>query len=178
MNEGRAVFDSNLRAAGFIEFMRGRQRPPADPSAPLAESTLAKLERAAQRLANSHPMEALVAVPSRSWGQREALARWLAERLGLRLELDVLGWSSEPRARQGELLNNDQRRANIKGCMSCNSPLDPDTNILLLDDYTGSLATLREAVTTLRKQGGVKGGEVTPLCVASVRWRLGRSGMV
>jgi ATP-dependent DNA helicase RecQ len=74
-------------------------------------------------------------------------------------------------------LNNDQRRSNVKDTMMSRAMLDADTNVLLIDDYTGSGATLKEAVTTLRKQAGVK-GDVVPLCVASVRWRLGKAGIV
>ena len=94
-----------------------------------------------------------------------------------KVDLTSLDWSEEPEARQGQLLNNDQRRANVNGLMTCNSPFFPETNILLLDDYTGSGSTLKEAVRTLRKTGGVQ-GKIVPLTIAKVRWRLGKAGMV
>ena len=50
-------------------------------------------------------------------------------------------------------------------------------SILILDDYMGSGATLREAVRTLRQVGGFR-GSLVPLAVARVRWRLGAPGMI
>ncbi len=177
MSEGRAVYYSNLLAKWFMGFMKQRTRPPEDPASPLDATTLERLERAMQKLLEDHEFDLLTVVPSRRWAQRDAVAKWLAERFDLPLQLDVLEWVREPDYRQGELLNNDQRRSNVKDTMMSRAFLEPETKVLLLDDYTGSGATLKEAVKTLRKQAGVK-GDVVPLCVASVRWRLGKAGIV
>lgn len=178
MSEGRAVYDSNLRAPGFITFMKQRLRPPADLDAPLEALTMQRLERAIKKLIEEHhEFDLLVPVPSRRWMQRDEVATWISKRFEIRLDTEVLQWVREPDHKQGELLNNDQRRANVKDTMMSRSYLDPETRILLLDDYTGSGATLKEAVNTLRKQAGAK-GDIVPITIASVRWRLGKAGIV
>lgn len=177
MSEGRAVYDSNLRAQGFMAFMKQRLKQVEPGEQPLEDTTIQRLGKAMERLLEHHTFDIIVAVPSRRWGQRNEVATWVAEKFNVPLRLDVLEWVREPDYKQGELLNNDQRRSNVKDTMMSRAMLDADTNVLLIDDYTGSGATLKEAVTTLRKQAGVK-GNVVPLCVASVRWRLGKAGIV
>ena len=98
--------------------------------------------------------------------------------LDVDLYVDGLVWRSDDRKRQGELLNNDQRRANVSGFMSASSQLSGIRgDVLLLDDYTGSGSTLKEATRALQKGAGIK-SKVVPLCVARVRWKLGQAGMV
>jgi hypothetical protein len=48
----------------------------------------------------------------------------------------------------------------------------PAGDLLLLDDYIGSGATLKEAGRVLRKEAEHKGALV-PLTIARIRWRLG-----
>ena len=177
MEEGLALFDSNLRAPGFVSFMRARTVVPEDPGAPLGEDALEKLEIAARKLAARTRVDRLVVVPSVRWAQRAQVGRWLGGVLKVPCELDMLEWAIVPEHRQGELLNNDQRRSNVHGLMRLRGQVAVGETILLLDDYTGSGATLKEATRTLRKEGGHK-GEIVPLTVASVRWRLGKAGMV
>ena len=117
-----------------------------------------------------------MALPSRTWAQRHVLAKVIAQRLGVPEFPDLLLWRQTPQQRQGELFNNDQRRDNVKGKMTVSGPL-PAGAILLLDDYYGSTATLREAGRALRKDGGFE-DEIVPVAVARVRWRLGASGMI
>ena len=177
MEEGLALFDSNMRARGFMDFMVNRQRAPQDIDVPLAEDTLERLEIAARKLMERYSFDRIVVVPSNNWAQREEVAHWLGDCLGLEVDTGSLVWELAPEARQGQLLNNDQRRANVSGFMSCRAPFFPDTCVLLFDDYTGSGATLKEAVRALRKRGGIQ-AEIVPLTIASVRWRLGRAGMI
>lgn len=177
MEEGLALYDSNLRAKPFINFMINRQRVPLDADTPLSQDALDRLTVAAQKLADNHTFDKIVVLPSNNWAQRAETANWLGELLDLEVDLTSLAWSHEPESRQGQLLNNDQRRANVNGLMTCTAPFFPETNILLLDDYTGSSSTLKEAVRALRKTGGVK-GDIVPLTIAKVRWRLGKAGMV
>ena len=93
------------------------------------------------------------------------------------------GKAGEPRCYRVEdvecLLNNDQRRENVRGKMSVSSDRLPNLGgaILLLDDYVGSSSTLKEAVRAIRKSGGFR-GEIVPFAVVRVRWRLGAPGMV
>ena len=93
-----------------------------------------------------------------------------------KLLADTLVWTEPPASRQGELLNNDQRRENVKGKMTVSGAL-PDGAVLLLDDYTGSGATFREAARALRKDAGFT-HDIVPLTIARVRWRLGAAGMI
>jgi ATP-dependent DNA helicase RecQ len=159
--EGRALYDSSRRSGSFRDFMGQRVK-----GAPDAD-TLAALRELAHRLAPGHTLAPL---PSATWAGREAVI----EALGLPV-YHGLSWSKSPEARQGTLLNNDQRRANVAGCMHAGGD-PPSGDVLLLDDYTGSGATLREAARALKAAGHT--GRKVPLTVARVRWRLGRPGIV
>jgi ATP-dependent DNA helicase RecQ len=90
---------------------------------------------------------------------------------------DLLVWANEPPARQGELRNNDQRRENVDNKMGLGASARPGGDLLLLDDFIGSGATLREAGRALRKQARLTGA-IVPLTLARVRWKLGAPGRV
>jgi len=162
---GLALYDSNRRSSGFLNFMRSRA------AAPLEATVVARLAEVAGRLG---AFSAVVPLPSRSWAHRQEAASGLAEALGVPL-VDALRWSESPPDRQGALLNNDQRRANVSKRMRVIGDLPPG-NLLLFDDYCGSGATLREAARALKETG--REGTYAPLTVARVRWRLGRPGIV
>ncbi len=49
--------------------------------------------------------------------------------------------------------------------------------VLLVDDYVGSLATMREVGTLLRKVAKLDNALV-PFAIARVRWKLGSAGMI
>lgn len=166
LQPGRALFDSSHRAGAFLSFMRDRATRATDPT------VIARLADVARGLGT---FAGVVPLPSRTWSDRTRTAAALAARLEIPV-LDVLRFSSAPEHRQGVLLNNDQRRANVDGTMTAAGPLPPG-DLLLLDDYTGSGATLREAARALRKGAGHRGARV-PLCIARVKWRLGRPGIV
>jgi ATP-dependent DNA helicase RecQ len=159
--EGRALYDSGRRSQRFVDFMKSRSQGAPDPETLTALAALA---------ADLGPEHTLVPLPSSSWAGRTATIE--------AVDLPVWGglqWRDAPSVRQGTLLNNDQRRANVHGCMTVAGP-PPTGGLLLLDDYTGSGATLREAARAL-KAAGHEGARV-PLTVAQVRWRLGRPGIV
>ncbi len=161
LSEGRALYDSGRRSGEFRAFMRQRvQGPPSS-------ETLSALANLARQLGPDHT---LVPLPSSSWVGREAAI----EALGMPV-WDGLRWSEPPESRQGALLNNDQRKANVDKRMTL-AGTPPSGGLLLFDDYTGSGATLREAARALHKAGH-KGRKVS-LTVARVRWRLGRPGIV
>ena len=163
LKQGRALYDSERRSAAFRGFMGGRTQgaPSAD-----AIGALTALVRELDAQGDA----TIVPLPSRSWvGQAAVLAA---------LERPVwhgLRWSEAPVARQGALLNNDQRRANVAGCMTAARDV-PQGPILLLDDYVGSSATMRAAARVLRDAGHTAAR--TPIAFARVRWRLGRPGIV
>jgi ATP-dependent DNA helicase RecQ len=174
MSEGVALFDSERRSPPFLEFMRRR----AGGDGELLDEVLRVLTARLARLKAEHRLEAAVLVPSRTWKQRESTGRFVAAGLGIPLFPDLLQWRSPPEKRQGELLNNDQRRENVAERMAVSGRLPADTRaVVLLDDYTGSGATLKEAVRALRKEAGFE-GSIVPLAIAKVRWRIGAPGMI
>ncbi|MEZ4237107.1 MAG: hypothetical protein R3F59_13325 [Myxococcota bacterium] len=128
-------------------------------------------------MARSLPaVRSVVPLPSRSWAGRDAAAGALAGALGVPVA-DVLRWREPPEARQGELSNNDQRLANVEGRMTAQGG-PPAGPVLLLDDYTGSGATLREAARVRRKELGHEGA-VEPLTVAgALAARAPRAGVI
>ncbi len=164
MAAGRALFDSSRRSPAFRAFMGGRTQGRSDPA------VLERLVAVARTLGD---FVAVVPLPTGSWAAGPQVADHLARALGIPVA-SVLAWGAQPEARQGTLLNNDQRRANVAGRMVAEHP--PDGDLLLLDDYAGSSATLREAARAL-KAVGHQGARI-PLTVARVRWRLGRPGIV
>jgi ATP-dependent DNA helicase RecQ len=168
--EGLAMLDAEIRSRVISGFLRQRQQ---GAEGALDPRVAALLQAGARRLGERLAFGAVVGVPSRSWMQREEAIRVAAEALGVRARPDLLVWREPPEARQGELWNNDQRRQNVAGRMglAAGAPL-PRGAVLLLDDFVGSGATLREAARVLRKEAGLE-AEIVPLTVARVRWRLG-----
>jgi len=165
LDEGLALFDSQRRSDGFRRFMQGRAQGAPDPEV---------LDRLAQMARDLGPVAAVVPLPSSTWGGRLPTAQAVAQALGVPVA-ECLRFTSPPAVRQGTLLNNDQRRDNVKGAMGVTGAV-PDGRLLLLDDYAGSMSTLNEAARTLKQAGA--SGPCVSLTVARVRWRLGRAGIV
>jgi ATP-dependent DNA helicase RecQ len=176
ISQGIAVLDGTLRSSLFIEFMRQRQ---VTEGVALSEELLQMLYTQLNSLRQVHTLGSIVSIPSRTWGARVSLANLLAEYLSLPVLTDLLIWKQMPSKRQGELLNNDQRAYNVdrKMTLNKNHQAVPSGAILLLDDYTGSGKTLKEAARALRQTGSIQ-NEIIPFTIASVKWRLGRTGMV
>ncbi len=172
VSEGLTLMTSEQRSTMFMDFMKTR----SDGSQELSPELKKLLLNRVDSLANRHSFSAVLALPSSTWSQREPTAQAIADRLGIPLLLDTLTWKSPPESRQGQLLNNDQRRDNVKGKMTLSATL-PAGALLILDDYTGSGATLSEAARALRKTADHKGALV-PVVIARVRWRLGARGIV
>jgi ATP-dependent DNA helicase RecQ len=175
LSEGLALLDGPLRGPTYAEFMRARTKAPM-----LSPRLLELVGLGLERLGNNYTFGSVAMMPSRSWAQRQAVGEWLAEQLEVPLlELVTYASDDQPAARQGSLANNDQRRENVKGCFG----LGPDARqvpsgaVLLVDDYVGSQATVREAGQTLRKAGRLN-HEIVPLMIARVRWKLGAPGMI
>ncbi len=180
MSEGVSLLNGDLRSPLFIQFMRQRAKNNAGKSFHELPPDLEKmLFTKLDRMRETRAFGLVVPLPSRTWSQWKFVGELVSERLDVPLYADLLAWKETPTHRQGELLNNDQRKANIKDKMKITRRIPglSDRAILLLDDYVGSGATLKEAVRTLRKQGGVS-GDIVPLTMARVRWRLGARGMI
>ncbi len=175
MSKGLALLNSEQRSPMFVQFMRQRASAVTVISPELQALLCDKLTL----LRKEYDVVAVATLPSRTWTQQEFTATLVARELGVPFLSDLLVWTRVPEKRQGELLNNDQRRANVKGKMGVGgSRLPRDVGaLLLLDDYVGSVNSMKEAVRALRKQGGFK-GDIVPLTIARVRWKLGASGML
>jgi ATP-dependent DNA helicase RecQ len=178
MEAGYSLLDGQLRQPLFVNFMRRRTEQP-DLDVELRDM----LGKMLSRLARAHRFRFVVPIPSRTWQQRLSTAAFAAARTGANASPNLLGWREPPQSRQGELLNNDQRRDNVHGRMQLLSPdrslnsLNGNEAILLLDDYIGSGATMKEAVRVLRAEGNIKVA-IVPITIARVRWRLGARGMI
>lgn len=170
MAEGVAVLDGELAGDLYREFFHRREE-----DGPLAPVLADLLRRQAEALAGRYHIQAVAALPSRDWRQRDEALALVAAALDVPALPDLLRWTSEPAARQGDLRNNDQRRDNVDGKLSLGTSSPPRGDLLLLDDFIGSGATLREAGRALLKQARHVGALV-PLTLARVRWRLGSAG--
>ncbi|MEM7156031.1 MAG: RecQ family ATP-dependent DNA helicase [Myxococcota bacterium] len=169
---GLALLDGPMRGRLFAEFMRGRAKGQMPPP-----RLLELLEHAVDTLREEHDFGCVVTIPSRTWERRLDVGEHIARHLGVPL-VEALHYDPAPKARQGELHNNDQRRDNVRGCLSPDYDADlPAGAMLLVDDYLGSRATLKEAATVLRKSLQWE-PDIVPLLVARVRWKLGTSGML
>lgn len=177
LSAGIALLDGKQRSPLFVSFMRQRaecQRPDLG----LPDELISMLKLQLNKLIKSQRFAALAPLPSRTWGSRKEIAAMLGRYLGIFVLHDLLIWNEVPEARQGFLLNNDQRTKNVQGKMGINPRLKvPSGNILLLDDYTGSGATLKEAARALRKEANF-GYEIVPVTIAVVKWKLGAPGMI
>ena len=172
------MLDGRLRSKEFMHFMRERVNTNNDKLGISAE-LLQLIKICLQELADQYPLACVVPLPSKTWGARNVLAELLAEHLNIPVFPDLLHWRVEPAARQGELLNNDQRQHNVAGCMQvkCDAKKLAAGTILLLDDYTGSGATLNEAARALRQSFSIQ-YKILPFAIAAVKCRLGKRGMV
>jgi len=177
ITSGISVLDGKLRAPLFIQFMRQRVNSNVE-NLGLSDDLLTLIKRRLTKLAQKYNFAAVLPIPSRTWGARSNIAGLIAEQLNVPVLPDSLIWREVPAKRQGELLNNDQRRFNVDRKMTVKAkPLLIKGDILLFDDYIGSGATIKEAARVLRKEAGVA-QEIVPFTIAMVKWRLGQPGMV
>lgn len=178
---GIAILNGKLRSQLFVEFMKQRAQKYSDNNRflGLSDALLSLVKKHLATLNQQHHFAAIIPIPSRTWAHREPVAIAIAQALNLPILLDFLCWMELPSKRQGELLNNDQRHFNVDKKMSCDhsQSIPGKGAILLLDDYVGSGATIKEAARVLRKESNLKRA-IVPFTIASVQWKLGQSGMV
>jgi ATP-dependent DNA helicase RecQ len=178
MEGGFSILDGQLRQPLFVNFMRQRTSE-QELNAELYELLSGLLGR----LKTKYPIKYVVPIPSRTWQQRASTSAFAAGKLGVTVLPDLLSWRELPPNRQGELLNNDQRRDNVNGRMQMRSPdgllraLSENDAVLVVDDYIGSGSTMKEAVRVLRAEGSLRAA-IVPITIARVRWRLGARGMI
>lgn len=175
--EGIAILDGKLRLPSFVKFMRQRAKKDVT-NMGLTDNLLALLKTHLQVLRKKYDCGGVIAVPSRTWAARAKVVEFVAKQLGVPFFLDFLVWCQTPPKRQGELLNNDQRRYNVKQKMTMNNSVKiPNSPILLLDDYIGSGATIMEAARVLRKEKHLTKA-IFPFTIAAIKWKLGQPGMI
>lgn len=178
ITEGVAVLNGKLHSPLFVEFMRQRACNNSGIYLGFSAELFELIKKQIKLLANKYHFSAIIPIPSRTWVYRQDIALAIAQELNIPALLDFLSWRQLPANRQGELLNNDQRKFNVDGKMYCTfSEQKPSGAILLLDDYIGSGATISEAARALRKNANLK-QEIVPFTIASVKWKLGQSGMI
>lgn len=172
IDSGISILDGTFHSQLFIRFMKERMH-----SEEMEEALLTLLKKHATLLAHAHPITAIIPLPSRTWKARESVAHALAAQLAIPAFHQLLSWKTIPQSRQGALLNNDQRQHNVQEHMHAECPADfPKGALLLLDDYIGSGASLKEAARALRASGITS--TLIPLTVASIKWHLGKPGFV
>ena len=177
ISEGIALLDAKARLPIALSFFKNRAQSSFNDLG-LSDELLHLIEEYAKKITSAGKISAVIPIPSRTWGARDAIAQILADHLGVPLFAEMLTWKKEPKNRQGELLNNDQRRFNVHTFMTADKSVKlPPGKILLFDDYTGSGATLSEAARALRKDGKIE-EEIMPFTLAQVKWKLGTQGMV
>lgn len=173
---GMAVLDGKARSAEFIHFMH--ERAAATAVLGLSHTLLDLIKECLQDIMKHHTLSCMIAIPSKTWSSREGVIKRLASYLNIPAIHDLLYWNIPPDARQGELLNNDQRQHNVAHRMMASTHYTiPHGTILLCDDYTGSGATLNEAARALREHGKIT-NPILPFTIAALKWRLGKRGMI
>lgn len=173
---GIAVLDGKLRSDDFVSFMRERAHG-ATLAAALSDNLLHLITDNLQKIAQHYKLGCIISIPSTTWVAKDLIVNTLAEVLKIPVMKDILYWHTAPKARQGELLNNDQRKNNVAKHMKVQTAKIPSGAILLFDDYTGSGATLDEAARVLREHGRIE-NKIIPFTIAAVKWRLGKRGMI
>ena len=175
---GHALLDGKLRSSLFVEFMRQRPTGAADTPHGLPADLWQLLCNYLSKRATGSPIAAVVSLPSRTWQRRVDLLHHIEKACNVHVPPDLLTWKNLPAHRQGDLLNNDQRRFNVHDQMTANHrPSLLAGEIILLDDYIGSGNTIKEAARVLRKELKLS-NPIIPVTLASVRWKQGTSGMV
>jgi ATP-dependent DNA helicase RecQ len=173
ISSGVAMFDGKLRTPLFLKFMRDRTK-----NEEIDAELLLLIQKHVDELAEEQAIGCVIPIPSRTWNLRDNFTKQIAQEIRVPVFLNYLSWRDIPAARQGELLNNDQRRYNVDQRMTADfQQALPGGAILLLDDYIGSGATLQEAARVLRKESHAKQA-IIPFTIASIKWRLGKAGMV
>jgi len=174
---GMALLDGKLRSNDFMKFMQSRNKS-TDMQSAIPENLLELAQECLLEQAKHHRFSCIIPLPSRTWNIRDTLSLYLSKFLRIPTLNDLLTWKEEPAARQGELLNNDQRQHNVtKQMTTSRKEKIPEGTILLIDDYIGSGATINEAARVLRMDLNTK-NKIFPFTLVSVKWRIGKRGMI
>lgn len=173
---GFSLLDGKARLPSFVQFMQCRAQLSAK-NMGMDKNLVQRITEILTYLSKKHRIKGVIPIPSRTWGARDAFAEYCGKVLRAPVYFQALSWQVCPSSRQGELLNNEQRKENVAKKMGVTFPQKPTGSILLLDDYIGSGNTIKEAARALRKEGGFT-NEIIPLTVAQLRWKIGQPGFV
>ncbi|MEI8366548.1 MAG: RecQ family ATP-dependent DNA helicase [Parachlamydiaceae bacterium] len=174
ISEGLSVLDSKIRSPLFIRFMKERACC-EEGSLGMDHELIELIKHHLTRLASKDRIKGIILLPSRTWLARNRFAQLISSFIHAPVLEGLLEWNEIPPKRQGELLNNDQRRDNVYSRMRANIfQLPPAGTLLLLDDYIGSGNTIKEAARALRSRN--IDNKLVPFTVAAVKWHLGKPG--
>lgn len=174
VSEGLSVLDSKIRSPLFIRFMKERACCPQG-SFGMDDSLIELIKFHMNTIIHKEQIRGIITIPSKTWQARDSIANLLGNHFHIPVFHNTLQWKAPPVKRQGELLNNDQRRENVHNKMQA-SPLDILVSgpLLLLDDYIGSGSTIKEAARALRASN--INNQLIPFTVAAIKWHLGKPG--
>jgi ATP-dependent DNA helicase RecQ len=176
ISEGLSILDSKMRSPLFIRFMKQRANCP-EGTFGMDDELIELMKHYLNNLAKNEQIKGILLIPSRTWQARDSVAKLLGSFITAEVFDRLLEWKELPPKRQGELLNNDQRRENVHGRMSVNPiKLPASGTLILLDDYIGSGSTIKEAARALRA-GGID-NKLIPITIAALKWHLGKPGFV
>lgn len=175
VSDGLSVLDSKMRSPLFMRFMKQRSCCP-EGTLGMDEELIELIKHHLSTLLKKEILVGIVLVPSRTWQARDKVAGLLGEFLHVPVLDRLLEWTEHPPKRQGELLNNDQRRDNVQGLMHANAYSKKQGTLILLDDYFGSGSTIKEAARALRSRG--IDNKLIPFTIAVLKWHLGKPGFV
>lgn len=174
--EGLSVLDSKLRSPLFVRFMKQRACPPEN-TLGMDDELIVLLKYHLSTLMKKEKIQGMLMIPSKTWQARDRVAKCLADSIHVPLVERALYWKDIPQKRQGELLNNNQRRENVYGKMQATKyGIEATGALILFDDYIGSGNTIREAARALRACG--LRNKLIPFTVATLKWHLGKPGFV
>lgn len=175
VSEGFSILDSKMKSSLFVRFMTERAACP-EGTLGMDQELIELLKEHFIKISKKEPIKAIIVVPSKTWQARDQVAKLLGDAIQVPVMDFLLAWREDPPKRQGELLNNDQRRDNVKGRMKANVAFQTTGSFILFDDYIGSGNTLKEAARALRERGIEN--KLIPVTVAAVKWHLGKPGYV
>lgn len=173
---GITTLEGKQRSKEFVIFMRTRATS-SNTDLGISDELMQLIKSRLKYLDKQNKLSCIIPLPSQTWGARTTIAGLLANHLQIPVLPHCLYWHEQPNARQGELLNNDQRQHNVAKRMRIRANTKiPTGTIVLFDDYIGSGSTMNEAARCLRDAKMTQ--EIAPFTIASVKWALGKRGMV
>lgn len=174
---GLSVLDGTMRSPLFVTFMKERALETTRRLG-IEDELFNLILDHLKPIFKQNPFNAIVLVPSRTFQIGPKIAQHIGTYFTVPVYTDLLNWKKEPSSRQGELLNNDQRSFNVENSMEVNFDATfAGGTVILLDDYIGSGATIKEAARALLRAKNAP-SKIIPFTIARVKWQLGKPGFI